>query len=186
MVARKRNAANSKASPTRAGWEKENEGCPEPMKVERSSLCLETLEGPCKDSVYVGKTKKNTVGRTKVNSFHIRDQTVSEKHAVFEWSGEYWTLTDIGSSNGTFVNGKAIVEGRPIPINDGYEIQFGVETKVKARIEAPVDSSKTVLQTLEEECERIVRQLELIRDGNVKKVKEGALESIEKLSIILS
>ena len=35
----------------------------------------------------------------------IKDPAVSEKHAEFSWEGTAWTLRDLGSSNGTAVNG---------------------------------------------------------------------------------
>ena len=49
-----------------------------------------------------------SVGRTKASTVHIKDPGVSEKHGAFSWSPGGWLLCDLGSSNGTSVNGKAL------------------------------------------------------------------------------
>lgn len=36
---------------------------------------------------------------------------ISERHAILEWNGKEWTLEDLGSSNGTCVDGIPISEG---------------------------------------------------------------------------
>ena len=41
----------------------------------------------------------------------VKDPSVSQKHAELVWTGAAWELTDLGSSNGTFVNGKELQEG---------------------------------------------------------------------------
>ena len=49
-----------------------------------------------------------TVGRTKASRVHIKDPAVSEKHGEIRWTGAGWELRDLGSSNGTKVNGRAL------------------------------------------------------------------------------
>ena len=49
-----------------------------------------------------------TVGRTKASRVHIKDPAVSEKHGEFRWNGAGWVLRDLGSSNGTKVNGSVL------------------------------------------------------------------------------
>jgi pSer/pThr/pTyr-binding forkhead associated (FHA) protein len=46
---------------------------------------------------------------TKANpSLHIKDDSVSERHALVSWTGTAWELRDVGSSNGTQVNGRKL------------------------------------------------------------------------------
>ena len=52
-----------------------------------------------------------TVGRTKASRVHIKDPAVSEKHGEIRWTGAGWELRDLGSSNGTKVNGRALSAG---------------------------------------------------------------------------
>ncbi|MGH7462265.1 MAG: trypsin-like peptidase domain-containing protein, partial [Longimicrobiales bacterium] len=48
---------------------------------------------------------------------------VSSRHAVIERLGESWWLRDLGSTNGTMVNGKLI--SSPVQLNAGDQITFG-------------------------------------------------------------
>src|SRR4051794_35378281 len=48
-----------------------------------------------------------TIGRAADNLIHIDDASVSGRHAELRQSGEDWHLRDVGSTNGTQVNGVA-------------------------------------------------------------------------------
>jgi S1-C subfamily serine protease len=47
-----------------------------------------------------------------------RDLDVSTRHAEFRWNGSTWTLRDVGSTNGTFVNGQRIDGTKSIAVGD--------------------------------------------------------------------
>jgi ABC transport system ATP-binding/permease protein len=49
-----------------------------------------------------------TIGRAPENNVILDDLLVSRRHAELRRSGDRWTLTDLGSSNGTYVNGTRI------------------------------------------------------------------------------
>lgn len=68
-----------------------------------------------------------TVGRKPDNAIHIDDQTVSGFHALLtrtvdELGAENWKVQDLGSTNGTFVNGKQITDAQ---LNTHDEVRFG-------------------------------------------------------------
>jgi len=65
-----------------------------------------------------------TLGRTTENTVSfVSDSNVSRYHAEIEWrDGEFW-LIDLGSSNGTSLNGKPVKGDKKI--NDGDEILLG-------------------------------------------------------------
>jgi ABC-type multidrug transport system ATPase subunit len=54
------------------------------------------------------ETKSITVGRAPQNDIVISNPSVSSKHAVFKIEEELITLEDVGSTNGTIVNGERI------------------------------------------------------------------------------
>ena len=62
-----------------------------------------------------------TVGRTPENDIIINNVKVSRNHARFIKTGSGWVLEDLGSSNGTFVNGKKI-SGQPVQKSDKVTI----------------------------------------------------------------
>jgi pSer/pThr/pTyr-binding forkhead associated (FHA) protein len=63
-----------------------------------------------------------TIGRAPDNLIHIDDASVSGRHAELRQSGEDWHLRDVGSTNGTQVNGVAVTETR---LRAGDRIRFG-------------------------------------------------------------
>lgn len=63
------------------------------------------------------------VGREEGADIVIDNPSVSRRHAEFRKEGVGWVLWDLGSSNGTFLNG-ARLEG-PHPVVPGDEIGFG-------------------------------------------------------------
>jgi pSer/pThr/pTyr-binding forkhead associated (FHA) protein len=62
------------------------------------------------------------IGRGGGNEFYLPDYHASRVHAQITWNGEAYVLKDLGSSNGTFVNGEKITER---VLAQGDEIQIG-------------------------------------------------------------
>lgn len=63
-----------------------------------------------------------TLGRVVDNQIALEDASISSHHAEFILQGESYLLKDLGSTNGTFVNGEPITESLLRP---GDEIRFG-------------------------------------------------------------
>jgi pSer/pThr/pTyr-binding forkhead associated (FHA) protein len=71
-----------------------------------------------------------SVGRLADNALQIEDASVSSQHAelTLTESGDY-LLTDLGSTNGTQINGRDVAEGEGHPLSAGDRIRFGhIET----------------------------------------------------------
>jgi len=65
-----------------------------------------------------------TIGKSSTNTVALQhDSTVSRLHAVLENLGFAWSLRDVGSRNGTFVNGEKIAHERVLHAGD--EIRIG-------------------------------------------------------------
>ena len=60
--------------------------------------------------------------RTLNNAFVIEHPSVSKRHARIVAEKDAYAVYDLGSSNGTFVNGKRVTEAR---LADGCEVRFG-------------------------------------------------------------
>ncbi|MCL2324625.1 MAG: FHA domain-containing protein [Actinomycetia bacterium] len=67
-----------------------------------------------------------TIGRQDDNDLVIADVNASRHHARFERAGDGWELTDLGSTNGTLLNGQKTTRAR---LHDGDVILIGV-TKI--------------------------------------------------------
>jgi len=55
------------------------------------------------------------VGRSSSCELVLTDDTVSRRHAELRIEGGRWLLRDLGSSNGTWVNGRRVVEAEVRP-----------------------------------------------------------------------
>lgn len=64
----------------------------------------------------------HTVGRTQKSSVRLHDTEVSRAHAQLIRRGESYVLRDLGSSNGSFVNGQPARERELV---SGDQLQFG-------------------------------------------------------------
>lgn len=60
------------------------------------------------------------LGRSPQCDVFIADQRASRRHAEMRWDGEVATLNDLGSANGTFLNGRRITATETL--RDGDEI----------------------------------------------------------------
>ena len=63
-----------------------------------------------------------TIGRQATNDVVLSDPNVSRKHAELRRNGDHWMLIDLGSTNGSLVNGKLAREQR---LQDGDRLAFG-------------------------------------------------------------
>jgi len=63
------------------------------------------------------------LGREPDNEVVLLDPKVSRHHALLQQQGERFLLTDLGSSNGIFVNGKRIAA--PALLEDGDVLTMG-------------------------------------------------------------
>ncbi|HEX9574933.1 MAG TPA: adenylate/guanylate cyclase domain-containing protein [Myxococcales bacterium] len=66
----------------------------------------------------------NVLGRSTQATVRLADREVSRKHSQIDREGQDFVLRDLGSSNGTFLNGKRIFG--PTRLNDGDEVLIGI------------------------------------------------------------
>lgn len=68
-------------------------------------------------------SERVTVGRAAENDITLDDATASQLHAVLESFAAGWSVTDLGSSNGTWVNGERIWSAHRL--RHGDEMRMG-------------------------------------------------------------
>jgi len=68
---------------------------------------------------------RHLVGRSRLADLRMTDPTVSGEHAVLRWTGREWELHDLGSRNGTSVDGRRLASGERVVICLGAVISFG-------------------------------------------------------------
>lgn len=80
---------------------------------------LVVVAGKLRGTEYVLEEGENTLGRDDACSIHFPVAGVSKKHFSITVTGETCYVADMGSSNGTFLNGKAI---KRATVQDGDKI----------------------------------------------------------------
>ena len=78
-------------------------------------------DGAEKDTISVTK-EPVVIGRLSTNDVVLSDPNVSRRHAELRRDGDGWMVVDLGSTNGTVVNGKLAGEHR---LKDGDKLTFG-------------------------------------------------------------
>ncbi len=78
-----------------------------------------------------------TIGRAAANEISVPHVTVSRQHALIEYADGMFILSDLGSSNGTFLNDQQVLTPQPLMSGDRIRL-FGPELNFVA-VEAPAD-----------------------------------------------
>jgi pSer/pThr/pTyr-binding forkhead associated (FHA) protein len=68
------------------------------------------------------------IGRGTDCDVVILNETVSRRHAAIRRHGDGWMLVDLGSKNGTWVNGVAVDGPGAVAIEPGDELRFAAVT----------------------------------------------------------
>ncbi|HUK14585.1 MAG TPA: FHA domain-containing protein [Thermoanaerobaculaceae bacterium] len=82
--------------------------------------------------------EKLVVGRSRSCDIRLKEDTVSRLHAALMWQEGSLLLEDLGSSNGTFVNGERVLSPHPLAIGD--VVRFGALRGSVESIDAPEPS----------------------------------------------
>jgi transcriptional regulator with GAF, ATPase, and Fis domain len=83
---------------------------------------LAAIAGPRQGNVTPLGEERLSVGRDSGNQICLADMSVSRRHCVIETQGTRVTITDLGSHNGTFVNGVPIKERA---LQHGDQVRIG-------------------------------------------------------------
>ncbi len=84
-------------------------------------LCFRIEEGERHETAHFDQPRV-TIGRAETNDIRLEDRQASRVHCAVEWNSGTLTLTDLGSQNGTFLNGAKVTHA---PIAPGDRIQVG-------------------------------------------------------------
>jgi pSer/pThr/pTyr-binding forkhead associated (FHA) protein len=97
---------------------------------------------------------EHLVGRAPASALGLTHRYVSAQHATIRWNGSRWELRDLGSRNGTFLDGNRLRSGEECPLRVGSRMAFGklvaeqwelVDESAPRIMAVPVDGGDPVL-----------------------------------------
>ncbi|HEX3599046.1 MAG TPA: ATP-binding protein [Lacipirellulaceae bacterium] len=120
-----------------------------------------------------------TLGRGTSNAVQLHDTEISREHAEFRRSGEAFVVRDLGSSNGTFVNGRQVKEQE---LASGDQVQLGrtllLYTGVtEGHVENLADKINIVSRHEEEDGSRIVHSMHQSEGSEILAIPDNETSS---------
>ncbi len=104
-------------------------GADSPAVVSAFSLVVQ--QGPQPGQTFPLVDGTQTIGRAPGNEIHIAEPTISKQHARLTVQSNGVFVQDLGSANGTFVNGQRITNATPLKAGDTLQIGSSVVLGVK-------------------------------------------------------
>lgn len=131
-------AAQSDSSPSLSAPASSN-GAQRPTITTEVSSMEAALNGPLGRTV-LGPTKV-TIGRAPDNTIVLSDPRASSHHAEVRPEGAYFSVVDLGSTNGTFVNEQQVFSNAPRLLQPGDALRVGDTKFTFEMTNAPQQSS---------------------------------------------
>jgi hypothetical protein len=92
------------------------------MSMNQHQLIVK--KGPNPGQAYPIFADRINIGRDPMSDIIFKDPEVSRKHLILTKSGSNYILQDLGSTNGTFIDGQRL-QGNTIALQPGQEIALG-------------------------------------------------------------
>ncbi len=99
--------------------------------------------GPNTGKIYPLEAPEIIIGRDASNGVAINDAEVSRKHAKLSLHGSAYVIQDLGSTNGTSVNGQRVTSTQVL--NPGDTVSFG--ENIVLMYEAASDPNATIISS---------------------------------------
>ncbi len=94
-----------------------------PPRSKKSFTVLAVTEGPMRGTTVPLKESGVLLGRNPECTLVLDDDYASGRHARVYYDDKSWYVEDLGSTNGTHVNGERI--SSPTPLSSGSQLRIG-------------------------------------------------------------
>jgi len=144
------------------------------------------IEGPQGNHVFTLRLGQTTVGRQEGNDLQLDDQKVSRQHALIHCTENGCQITDLASSNGTYVDGEKLISNIPSALLPGSTVLIGSFTiqfkqmasreqkVVEPPVEKPVTEEPAVEAPKGQKLSAKINKVEVVRSRKSGKGKPPA------------
>lgn len=103
--------------------------------------CLRRLHGPAEEPLHMVGPKGLKIGRTAPSDIIVFEPGVSREHCIVEVAADKLRVTDLNSTNGTYIDNKRIGRAEILPVGSVLRVgNVSFEYEVHPRSEMPVQS----------------------------------------------
>lgn len=106
---------------------------PDFEELPKDRCTLTMLTGPTPGVIKTLTSGSLTIGRDEDLGWPVEDRGVSGRHARIGLERGWFEIADLGSTNGTYVNGRRLHE--PQRLRDGDKIQLGEHTLIRVSLQ---------------------------------------------------
>lgn len=122
---------------------------------DRGAYLVVRHAGRWSDVFRLSPPAEAVIGRASSNQIVIRSEQASRQHARVSWTGDHWQIEDLGSRNGTWVNGSKLTGPQSLADSDviqvaGFAITFAA--RIEGGIGEPVVSAGSSAQATDDQA----------------------------------
>ncbi len=148
------------------------------------------VAGPIAGRRYALEAGEYVIGRRSDCQIFVPDMRVSRQHARVVAKGDAWCLEDLGSNNGTYINGARLIETLPIRANDEItiadnrirvEADGGEDRKGDQRVTILPGGSGPVIRSREDRPTMISSGMTSLADQRAVRLIERKLEALTEV-----
>jgi pSer/pThr/pTyr-binding forkhead associated (FHA) protein len=109
-------------------------GVIKPKRVQVEPRELVVVEGPAAGAKVPIEKRPITIGRASICDLTLEDDFISSRHLRISMQSDGYVVEDLGSTNGTWVEGERLSE--PVLIKPGVRIKMGRNTLTIRKVES--------------------------------------------------
>lgn len=109
-------------------------GVIKPKRVQVEPRELVVVEGPAAGAKVTIEKRPITIGRASICDLTLEDDFISSRHLRVSMQSNGYVVEDLGSTNGTWVEGERLSE--PVLIKPGVRIKMGRNTLTIRKVES--------------------------------------------------
>jgi pSer/pThr/pTyr-binding forkhead associated (FHA) protein len=143
------------------------------------SMRLEVQIGESEPVIYLIDNQDVYLGSKDTNDIVIKSSEISSKHLKISFQESLWFLTDMGSTNGTFVNEERLIPGRRVEFPPNETVTLANQVSLRMLTKVSTEKNKDV--TLKPPSSQAETSVPEPRPATVKK---PTLSSSDKTRVI--